>query len=494
MFFLIFILAPVPPSSASEAGDSAALLAEGIAYYEDESYEEALESLQGVLFLDPGSIEAAYYTGLTYKEMLVYPKALEYLERTILFEASNLDAQAVLGEVFYALGRYDEAEAALKRAEGSKRNFAHITFIRGLISMEREDYKDAVEELEASGSVQGAYKNKADYYLALAYLKLGEDDKAEGALMRVAEVGDDPILARQAGAILKKIKGSGKDKRALKLSVSYSVEVDDNVILKPSEEISGITITGEDDITHKVSLRAAYKFSLGRSSLNAGYSYFQSIHNTQSSIDLMGHSISLAHVTPTNRGEFTVPVSFSFYHLDFNPYLKALRIGPAYGYNFDRDNWLIINLTGSVKDFLIAPSAAPEERDALNLQGGLSFLSFFKERRGSFNLGFAFDIEDTEGSNWSYIGVKGFFALLYPLSETVDFQATGQYYNQVYRNSHTVYGEKRTDNILRVEPKVTFHFAKTDLHFRYLYSKSSSNIGVYDYTRNLFGTGVEYKF
>lgn len=496
IFFFSITLIMAAPSIAADEKPGESLLAEGIAYYTDESYEEALESLQGALELNPDSTDAAYYLGLTHKEMLSYPEAKQYLEKAVSLDPSNRGAHGALAELLYALERYDEAEMALKKVEGQGENLAQIAFIRGQILMKRKDYKGAIKKFETSASVQSKYRNKATYFLALAYLKVGKRDEGRDALKRVAQNRDEPILAREAEAILKKIEDdSGKEEKPLSLSLSYSVDIDDNVLLKPSEEISGVTITGEEDITHKLSFKAGYKFSFDKSALKASYSYFQSIHNDQSALDIMGHGASLAYTTTISGGEYTLPISISYYLLDSDPYLQLATVTPTYGYNINNDNWLIFSFSMVSKDFLKTALSPEEDRNALNFKGGVNYLVFFKERRGNITVGYALDIEDTkESGNWSYIGNKGVFAFLYPLREKIDLHMTGQYYNQSYTRQHSFYGTKRKDNFFGMEPKITYSFDKAVVSLRYSYSRNQSNISVYDYNRNVFTAGIEYKY
>ena len=327
----------------------------------------------------------------------------------------------------------------------------------------------------------------------MAYLKSGNKDAGSGALKKVAKNGDDPVLTRQAEVMLKKMKDD-KRKR-FSLSLSYSIEADDNVLLQPSEAISGSIKTGEDDIIHKLSFRAGYKFSFDNSTLNTSYSYFQSIHNNLSEFDLKGLATSFAYVTPLGGGESTLPLSISYYFLDDDPYLWIMTVAPTYAYNLNNDNWMIVNFAVSSKDFLDNSLPIDENRDALNFSGGFSYLTFFKERKGNLSLGYALDFEETtEKGNWSYIGNKVVLALLYPVADEIDFQLFGQFYNQAYRREHDFYGKKRMDDIYEIKPKITYHFDKVDVSIRYSYTRSKSNISDFDYTRNVITSTVGYTY
>jgi len=146
------------------------------------------------------------------------------------------------------------------------------------------------------------------------------------------------------------------------------------------------------------------------------------------------------------------------------------------------------------KDFLTTPSSDEENRDAINPGGSLGFFLFFKEDKGYLNVKYEFDYDITRGENWEYMGNKGVLNLLYPVTDSLRLTLSGEYYQQDYTNTHTIYLVKRKDRTVTLSPLITYEIGRFSIDLQYSYTKDDSNITVYEYGRNIYAVGVNYQW
>jgi predicted O-linked N-acetylglucosamine transferase (SPINDLY family) len=103
--------------AAPESGARAtALLARGAAALREDRYADAEVALLEILTFDPGRIEALNMLGHVYKRRLQFDTALEYFDEVLRRGGEQATSHANCAEALLALGRYDEALAAARRA------------------------------------------------------------------------------------------------------------------------------------------------------------------------------------------------------------------------------------------------------------------------------------------------------------------------------------------------------------------------------------------
>jgi len=85
--------------------------------------------------------------------------------------------------------------------------------------------------------------------------------------------------------------------------------------------------------------------------------------------------------------------------------------------------------------------------------------------------------------------------LLYPIIGTLRAQVSADAIYVKYAYDNTYFERKRRDDIYNVSFALLYGFIKnTDLILQYNHYRNQSNIALYDYTREVYGLGVEYRF
>jgi len=502
----VFIFRPLHPRPAHAAGSAESgseAVEKGISYYEDGSYEEAVVELLKALETDPSSATAAYYLGLTYMERLDYPRARKYLEEAVSLDPSLGAAYPPLAESLYALGLYEEAAEVFKSARGAGTDEALVPFLDGLILFKKGDYAGAAEELRAVASAGNIYSQKAAYLAGLAYLRSGNAEQGRKSLERAAGLRPGSPLATDAYEIIAWLEARERStaRRGLGMRLSYSIEFDDNVILRPSDDLSGVPLSNEKDAAHEIGLEADYTFeSRGRTGLRAGYSLSQSLHYDLDELDLQVHRLWLTPTLRTPDSAFEVRLGYDYILLHNDAYLQRVEVVPAWAHPVGEDSWVVLSIGASFKDFLKHDQwtrsylQTGQDRDALNLRAALAYMRVLDRRRGRLWLGYVLDHDDADGADWNYTGNKWVVAAARRLSGRLEARAEASYCRRAYSEVHSVYGKKRRDTIIEASPSLVYTRGRAEFNIGLSYTRNKSNLGVYDYSRKRYSAGVGYRY
>ncbi len=465
----------------------------GVADFEEENYEEALDSLLKAYDEEPSAF-VAYYLGRTYKKMLRHREARKYLEESIVKYPPLADAYAELGEVLYSLKLYPEAAAALTKAFEQGVKPAYTAYFKGLVLLKSDKPDEAIAQFEKAREINSSYAQKAAYSTGLACLAKGKGEDARMYFKEAIAIYPDSNTAVYARRAIKRLDRGGAGDgggRSMKYTLGYSVHYDDNVLLKPTQELSGEEISVEADVGHVLYFKAAYNPG---SNLRAGYYFYQSLHHDLNNFNVQFHSVSLTPYLTTDKGEASLTAGYDYIFLETYGYLQIFNLLSSYVYNLDDAKGLVFSLNAAKKGFLKAPANNDEDRDAVNISAGISWFMRYKDNRAYLSVGYAFDTENTDGVNWDYTGNKVTLNILHPLGDRTSLSLSGRYYNQEYENIHTRELIKRSDDIYAFSPALIYSLENVSLRLSYSYTESNSNIAVYDYYKNTYGVGVEYSF
>lgn len=100
--------------------------------------------------------------------------------------SSNIDPFSGAVE-FYKQGQYKAAAAAFSDLLHKDSNCVSIRFFSGITLIEIGDYNQAIGLLNEVAAKNMEYKKEAQWYLGLAYLKVGETQKATTCIEKLAE-------------------------------------------------------------------------------------------------------------------------------------------------------------------------------------------------------------------------------------------------------------------------------------------------------------------
>lgn len=476
----------------AHASEQASDLKQGREHYVLGNYEEALEHFLAAEKAEPENGEVQYNIGLTYQGMLDYTKAESSFARAVEIDPSMGDGWSHLGEMLYRNGRHTEAKAALENAEANGARPAYTAYIKGLVLTELGEYDAAIANLNKSQELEPGFRQKAIYAIGMVYSKKNDKKSAEKSFREAIAINPKSAVGVYADFGLQYL--NKPQKRLWHVDLSYSFLYDDNVILNPGG-ISALP-TDQNDFKHVLNLHAGYKPEVkGAFDFRADVSYYRSLHHKLSHMDVDGFGLSLTPSYITDPGTFSVEGRLDYYLVDGNRYLQNFSVYPSFGFDIGKSQHGILNGAVQKKNFFNQPlNIGAENRDAINYAAGYMHYVYTKGQQGYVGLGYAFDFENAKGGNWDYTGHRIIGSVLYPLGKGIGFRFNGDYYLQKYRNLHTIFGVKRDDKIFTLSPMVTYDTRWVQLQLHYSHIRATSNIGVYEYNRNIVGAGFEYRY
>jgi tetratricopeptide (TPR) repeat protein len=480
------------------------LLLKGIGLYKQENYEEAVEMLNQARKEEPKSSAAAFFLGLTYKQLMNYPQAAVHLEDAVTLTPKIKEALLEFVDVLIELGRLDEAGKWLAIAEQEGIFPAKTAFMKGLYYQKLEKEDQAIEAFEKARALDPSLSQAVDFQIAMIYVKQKKVDLAKERLQTVYvrdPLTDLGTFARQYQDILETKEFL---ERPFRFTVGVFGQYDTNLVLKPIDASLTPTVTGEAVWTLVSSFRVEYVPRLaGPWLFNAQYAFLSNIHSKfGDNYDSMGNSIS---VTPGyDFGGFSLNVAATYTYVllrnpDYESYLGYLNAGPLLRKPIGDDKILDVYLGYMNKTYFQGAQLEDENRDSTGLNPQLSFYWFFKN--GAFlNFRYEFVKEDTDGANWDYSGNLVALTVSYPLLEKVTLQVYGYVFDQDFKNPNTnsvpgMFGVKREDRTYTGSIGLIWEFYRNmNLLLQYNHTHVDSNIDYYEYKRDLYTFGIEYRF
>jgi len=160
----------------------------GLAYIDIAKYEEAFGFLQKAVELDPKLADAYSGLGVCYNAKGDYEKSIDTFKKALEMTPENSPDIAVIhnniGQNYYLLKAYDEAEKELRAAISLNDKLLTAYVNLGNVYTERNDFKNAVVYHEKAVQLAPDYALPRNN-LAFAYYKLGRFDDALGEMEKV---------------------------------------------------------------------------------------------------------------------------------------------------------------------------------------------------------------------------------------------------------------------------------------------------------------------
>jgi len=512
---VVFLIAAFFPFSVFAQAQNPDLQ-KGIAEFRQENFEEALESLLKARTADPGNSMPEYYLGVTYKNMQNYKDAQKHLEAALDLSPQIKAAFLELAEVNYNLGEFDKALKVIEMAEGENINPGQTAFIKGLILRGMDNNTAAVESFDNAAQRSAELVSAADYQAGQAYLKENNLDDAEKRFKNVIEKSPDTDMAVFSRDFLAQIEEKRREQRQFRAYAGLHYQYDDNVVLKPEDNSIAITISDESDYRKVITVGLEYVPTPRRTlDYTAHYSLYANFHNDLSQYDYQRHTFVLNpsyRINEQSRADLVL--RYSYHLVDDSKYLSKFAINPTFTKSLGKDSTIQAYVGYQKKNFLSDVTVEADNRDAdeysLNLnwfyffkqEKGVLFpfmeeydLSFFAKNKGYFNLFYKLSADRAEGTNWDLLANKVTATLLVPLLENWKLRLTGDFSYHDYQKKHSTFGVFRTDYIYDAFALLYYRFQKNlDLQFLYNHVRDDSNIALFDYSRNVYSIGIEWRY
>jgi len=497
--FILFIA--FPPCASSES----ALLRKGVEQYKQENFEEAVVILKNARKEEPDSSSAAFFLGMAYKQTMDFPKAAENLRDAVQLAPRIKEALVELIDVLYRMGGKEnlkEAHQWIETAEKENILPAKIAFQKGLVLRKEGKGDEAIKSFEKAKSLDGALSQSAEIQIAMTYVQEKELKKARDRFQ--AAVQFDP--QSDLGAFARKYQDVVSDRiereRPLRATLGVFGGYDSNIIIAPSDSsVAAGDISDKDGYFFRPYARVDYVPTLkGNWLFNGQYLFTGNWYdNYGSSHDNITNGFYAAPGYSFGRHAINLAMNYIHYMVkspSFEEYLQYFSIGPLYRTLLAQNHILELFASYDVKEYSDPPLIPEQDRDASGPRAYVGWIWTFKPE-SFLNLKYTYLANDADGSDWDN-NVHTFtlnFAM--PLAKKLQLQLGGALNLERYDNANSLTGfqEKREDDIYFGSIGLTWEFYKrTRLVLQASRTVDDSNIALYDYDRNIFAAGVEYRF
>ncbi|MGD1154161.1 MAG: tetratricopeptide repeat protein [Syntrophales bacterium] len=528
--FIFILLLAFPPIAFCQPPIS---LEAGIQQYREDNYEEAIEILTQVRGNDQKSSMAAYFLGLAYKKVMDYPNAAVHLEAAVTLTPKIREALVELIDDLYQMGKIDESKRWIQLAEKENIFPAKIAFLKGLVLSKENRNREAIEALETAKKLDPSLAQASDFQIALCYMKDKKSVQAKEILGAVIE--RDPLsdLAAYARRYQDVVEKDIYMERPLRLTIGIYGSYDTNILAKPADEAAASGITGEKAYVLTSSVRLDYvpRFE-GPWLFNAGYAFASSLHSEHTqSIDSMANTFYISPGYSFGRVALNLYAAYTdallrtdpdlFPDPDSNPgykrYFNYMTYGPIVRVLVTQNNILELFAGYDKKDYYNQKKTFPtrtdsfydDNRDAAGPRAYVSWVWMFREN-AFLNLRYEFNQDHSDGSWWENEGHMFSINASIPLladatakrTGQVKLQLSGSAFFQNYKYDQTFVDE---DGTTKTEPRkdetytgsigLSWDFWKyATFLVQYQKIRAYSNMPIYDYDRNIYMTGFEFRF
>lgn len=513
MFIVSIILFVIPHTTFASVED---FFEKGITEFKAENYEEALGFFEKAYKEKPNDPRITSYLGLTHREMHNFSEAIMFFKETLKLDPKAAEVKFLLADVLYSMGGYEEALNIIEAAINEGIRPAQSQYLRGLILLKLKKNTEAVEAFKKAKELDPSMAQPADFQIATVYVQEKEFKKAKEVfkgLMTVDPTSDWALFSKDYLDAIEKMPPP------YRFILGVGLQYDDNTLANPIDE-SLVDITKQEDWKRLYSVLGEYTiYEKGPWNIKASYflniaQHDKSDYNKKDgtgkvfSQDTVSHIFSIMPSYNTETSVTSLLLSYNYLEVDYIKYKQSFTVSPSYTFIIKGNNLGQVffkyrkdefNFEYNKRKFGAYLNKA-EDRDASYFSLGVGYIYTFKKGNGLFNVRLEGDINDADGPNWDYAGVKGSCGLLYPFIDN-KFKANifAEVYRQNYSNVHSIYKKiprnTRKDDSYTVQTSLTYNIMKPlDISIGYTHMKTLSNIAVYEFKKNLYTLSLEYRF
>lgn len=501
----------------------------GLKEFKDENYEEALAHFQGARKADPSSSAAAYYLGLTYKIMGNYKDAVPPLKDAVSLTPRIKEALVELVDALYQTGDMKEAREYIAMGEKEGVMPGRLQFLKGLVAIKEGKYGEAVTAFEQAKALDSTLSQAAEFQIANAYMRQGKYSDAQKRFRSVNLLDPNSDIATFARDYERLLSEKMEQERPWRVSLGFNYKYDSNVVTKGSgpivDQISGASGSAVN-MAFRLGYTAPFTFKTPYS-LSLQYSLFAEKYLDKRYVRADGSAGNLNEFsTMTNvigavpgynfgRSSFTLPMAYAYIGLqgqkgddflgDINWYSQArymeyVSANPTMTFMVNKNHIAELSFGYLQKwyyqtELHPAPIDPAEERDGETFSGSLGWMYFFMQGKGLARMRYSYAQEHTDGRNWSNRENRLSASLLAPIKGKLRGQIAGDVAYTDYTHTNRVFDVKRRNETYTGSVSLMYEiFKDTDVLAQYTYVRDKSNIAIYDYRREIFTVGFEYRY
>lgn len=485
-------------------------LAKGLYLYNQGRYTEAERYLRDALNAKPGDQKSGYYLGLTSLRLQRYREAEERFREVLRRHPDDARARMGLGMALYHQNRSREASTELSTAERTLKDDPLLYYYAGLAAADQQAYEQASDKFLRAGKLDPELASDPRYQRGVTLHSQRQFEEASAEFRSAIEAGPAaPQPARPAAA-------PAPQAPLKRWSANYglSLQYDSNVVLLPGGSTLPNGISHKDDFVTALSGYAEYRFlQTDLWTVGAGGGLFTNVHARLNDWNVFDLAPTLYVQRRLGAAQLRLQYTLDYVTVGGDAYLLSNAIQPTLTIPESERTYTQAFFRYQRKDFKTFRDdefgvPVNQTRDANNYMLGAMQYWRLPDDRGYLRAGYTFDTDQTGGGDtaqvgvptsgdWAYIGHRLSAGIAYqPLAATT-LQFAVDYYRQNYSNANSFSPQlvERRDNVyLLTGTAVRDINSWLWLAFQYSYTKDSSNVEVFDYTRHIVSLTVGGSF
>jgi tetratricopeptide (TPR) repeat protein len=496
-------MAAVPARVQAQRAEAEVFVAKAIVAYEEKRYEDALADLSEALRLDPGNIDALYYTGLANIALQRYDAALAALERARKERPGDLSVLFQLGVLYFGMGRYEQAQPLLEEVFRIEPGLDGLGYYVGFLRYRDKDYQGALRAFRAGRTTDPEIAQLTRFYSGLALGVLGLPREATAELEEALRLAPTSPLTGPAERLRGAIIATTDEERRFRAQVRVGFLYDTNVAVVPTVSNDPLVQALQGQQTNSPgelgSVRFDYAFlRQGGFEAVATLSVFGIYYNKASDFSLFN---PLGAVGATYRGTMgTLPYqaglqyAYDYFQLGTTPFVQRHTVVPSLALLLN--SWNLSVLEGRLQSeqfFNQGPIPPQENRNGIDYMLGLSHVMQFLDGKLQGRLGYQFDWDNTRGSDYQYVGNRVIAGAQYTLPWFgITVSDNFDVWLRDYLNVNAVFPITAPGTVERFDTQYTnvlsiglplSHGLSLSLDWQYI--NQQSNIDVFAYKRNV---------
>lgn len=515
----VFILACV--SQAQTPFDN------GLKELRQENYEEALQYFLKAREVEQSS-RIAYFIGITYKVMEKYNESIPYF-RDAATLSPRVDAAIIeLIDVLYHTGDLAEAGKWIAIADEEGLDTARLNFLKGLVLAKTGKSDDAIRAFETAKKLDPKLTQQVELQIAGIYTGQGKYKDAQSRLRATINLDPASDLALYARDYEKTVADRAEREKTWRFAVGMGYKYDTNVATVGEGPLTDL-ISGQEDSAINFGARIGYiaPFSFRTPfSFSAYYSFYTDRYfgktytrsdgsrGNLTEYNNMTNTFSIVPGYSWDRFGFSLPLTYSYVSLQgikgnsfYNElnwwnqtrYLETKSVTPTLRFITTPSSFGEVFFSYMRKKYFdteLHPEPPDgEERSGDRFTGGLGWTCTFKDNKGFVTLRYSHAEDNAIGRNWVNSENRFGVDVLYPIVGPLRVQGSADATFVDYKYDNTFFEMKRRDDIYSVNVALLYGIVKNaDLILQYNHWRNQSNIALYDYTREIYGLGVEFRF
>jgi tetratricopeptide (TPR) repeat protein len=502
---LLFLLGVLPGLAVTPYDD--VLVQQAVQNIKQENYDEALAELTQAWNKGTHTPEKAFLFGQVYRLMLNYPKAREYLQEALRLKPDFHPAQLMLADTLLALDQPKKAKPILEKLEASGYEPGQTAFLMGTMYTKEGQYQEALTYFRKA-QADPKLAQEATFQASLALAALNRLKEAKQALAKSIVLNPHTQTAEFAKRYMGVLSQRLEELRPFHLTVSAGFDYDSNVTVAPGGGTAAMVSKQPSAVFSQSALAEYTLFPAGPFSVLGQYTYFQNWHTAVQGYDIMSHTLGLTPSYAFKNGRFWFPFNYTYMDLQSDKYYTDFLLTPTYLHLFTEHIGLEVGARYN-RHYYWTPVYFPQDdRSGRAWGGSVGTYYFFKKQKGYLQARFSYLHDYTTGSNWDSSSYDLLLAALWPITEKFKYNIFLDLTLQPYEHpfySGVTYGNilgaplvpnpKRQDEILMLGMQLTYQvFKNLEANIHWYYIRDKSNVYLYNYSRQIAGGQLTYRY